>query len=46
MKLLDESLKTVFRETDSPMHNLAVSVSSRQVKKLRCVVSVKAFLIQ
>lgn len=41
--LLDEPLRTVGRETDSHIPNIAVSFSSRQVEKLYCVVSLKAF---
>ena len=43
--LLEESLRAVFREIHSTMHNLAVGVSSSQVGKLRSVVSVEAFLM-
>ena len=43
--LLDESLRTVFRETESSMHNLADGVSSSQVGELRSVFSVEAFLM-
>lgn len=45
MMLLDEPLRTVGREMDSHIHNIAVSFSSRQVEKLYRVVSLKAFLI-
>lgn len=43
--LLDESLRTVFRQIYSTTHYLAFGISSSQVGKKRYVVSVETFLM-